>query len=131
MKVKVTARVLKIGDVLQNDFVGELTEEELKESIVDTLNYLTDEFFYGEAEKRGGYKNMGEILVDAQQGDNDAKYLLSLYEKVWAVEEKAEEQVNRASQKFLFRIVEDIRAFLLPKLKKALKEVEPEGKDET
>ncbi|TCK06352.1 hypothetical protein [Phorcysia thermohydrogeniphila] len=130
MKLKLTARMLKVDGLIQQNYRGELTEEELRQATIETLNYLTDEFFYREAQKRGGYKNMGEILVDAQQGDEDAKYLLSLYEKVWAVEEEAEKQVSEAGQKLLLKIAEDVRTFLLPKLKKVLKEVEPGGKDE-
>ncbi|WP_457678662.1 hypothetical protein, partial [Thermovibrio sp.] len=94
-------------------------EEGLKKIIIDTMNYITDNFFYKEAKERGGYKNMGEIKLDADSGDEDAKYLLSLYEAVWNAEEAAEEEVNNMSIDQLKDILPDVPSFLTPKLEAA------------
>ena len=94
-------------------------EEGLRKIIIDTMNYATDDFFYREARERGGYKNMGEIKVDADSGDEDAKYLLSLYEAVWNAEESAEKEVENMNLDQLKEILLDIPGYILPKLKEA------------
>ena len=115
------------GDTVSTDEFGKEIEvlklpedkEGLKELIVNTLNYITDKYFYDEAFRRGGYKNMGEIKVDADSGDEDAKYLLSLYEAVWNAEEAAEEEVNNMSIDQLKELLPDIPGYLIPKLESA------------
>ena len=49
--------------------------DEVKDAIIETLNHLTDRYFYDHAAGRGDYRNMGEIYVDAQNNDPDAQYL--------------------------------------------------------
>ena len=58
------------------------------------LSEQTDNYFYTEAENRGGYKNMGEILYDTQEGDPDAQFLKSLYDAIWTKEEELEQIVD-------------------------------------
>jgi len=58
------------------------------------LSSQTDRYFYTEAENRGGYKNMGEIIYDAEQGDEDAQFLKSLYDAIWTKEEELEQIVD-------------------------------------
>jgi len=132
-------KLLVIGDtILQNvlntvidDFGNEIKvldlpedEEKLKRVVIDTMNYITDNYFYKEAEKRGGYKNMGEIKLDADSGDEDAKYLLSLYEAVWDAEESAEKEVENMTLDQLKEILPDIPGYLIPKLEEAKANIE-------
>ncbi len=76
-----------------------ITSQKIKE-----LNEITDIYFYQEAEQRGGYKNMGEILYDAQNGDPDALFLKSLYDAVWAKEEEYEAQLKQKSLEELLEL---------------------------
>ena len=75
----------------------ELKRQELLKKRIDQLNQATDDYFYSEAEDRGGYKNMGEIVYDAQQGDSDARFLLKLYDAIWNKEEELEDQLQGLS----------------------------------
>ena len=94
--------------------------DEVKDAIIETLNHLTDRYFYDHAAERGDYRNMGEIYVDAQGGDEDAKYLLQLYNAVWDAEEKAENEIDQLSdQNQLLSILKDVSSYLLPKLDQA------------
>jgi len=69
-------------------------EETARKCFIDTLNWLTDRYFYAEAKTRGDYLNMGEIIYDAQAGDPDATFLKALYDAVWAKEEELEKQLE-------------------------------------
>ena len=71
--------------------------QELIEARIKALNEATDTYFYREAAQRGDYKNMGEIVYDAQQGDEDAEFLLRLYDAIWEKEEELEKQVKGMS----------------------------------
>jgi len=130
------AKLLKYKDAVYQNFTLEVIDPETKEkfypvvnlenanevktAIVETLNYLTDQYFYNHAAERGDYKNMGEIYVDAQGGDEDAKYLLQLYNAVWDAEEKAENEIDQLSDlNQLLSILKDVPGYLLPKLKEA------------
>ncbi len=94
--------------------------DEVKDAIIETLNHLTDKYFYDHAAERGDYKNMGEIYVDAQGGDSDAKYLLQLYNAVWDAEEKTENEIDQLSDlNQLLEILKDVPGYLLPKLDQA------------
>ena len=70
-------------------------EQDLKKCFIDTLNYLTDRYFYSEAKARGDYLNMGEIIHDAESGDPDAKFLKQLYDAIWNKEEELESQLSQ------------------------------------
>ena len=70
-------------------------ETVLKTEIKKQLSEQTDNYFYAEAENRGGYKNMGEILYDADQGDPDAQFLKKLYDEIWAKEEELEDLIDQ------------------------------------
>ncbi len=129
------AKLLKYKNVIYQNFSLEITTpdgkkfypvlnpenaDEVKTAIVETLNYLTDQYFYSHAAERGDYKNMGEIYVDAQGGDADAKYLLQLYNAVWDAEEKAENEIDQLSDlNQLLSIIQDVPGYLLPRLEKA------------
>jgi len=130
------AKLLKYRDAVYQNFTLEVIDPETKEkfypvvnlenadevraAIVETLNYLTDQYFYGHAQEKGDYKNMGEIYVDAQGGDEDAKYLLQLYNAVWDAEEKAENEIDQLSDlNQLLSILQDVPGYLLPKLDQA------------
>jgi len=71
--------------------------QELIEARIKALNEATDTYFYREAAQRGDYKNMGEIVYDAQQGDEDAEFLLRLYDAIWEKEEELEKQLQEMS----------------------------------
>ena len=75
----------------------ELKRKKLIEERIKELNEATDTYFYKEAAERGDYKNMGEIVYDAQQGDEDAGFLLRLYDAIWEKEEELENQVKEMS----------------------------------
>jgi len=75
----------------------ELKRQKLLKERIEQLNQATDDYFYAEAAERGDYKNMGEIVYDAQQGDEDAKFLLKLYDAIWEKEEELEEQLTNMS----------------------------------
>ena len=130
------AKLLKYKDAIYQNFTLEVVDpdtnqkfypvlnpentNEVKNAIIETLNYLTDQYFYDHAAERGDYKNMGEIYVDAQGGDSDAKYLLQLYNAVWDAEEAAENEIDQLSDlNQLLSILQDIPGYLLPKLEKA------------
>lgn len=94
-------RIIKLGNLIYENIEPKVidenevwnvpqNEEQLRTCMIDTLNWLTDRYFYAEAEKRGGYKNMGEINYDADQGDPDAQFLRKLYDAIWAKEEELE-----------------------------------------
>jgi len=127
-------RMIKIGDLVYENiepyFVDEngnkvwivpSDEEQLKDAFIDTLNWITDRYFYEEANKRGGYKNMGEIMYDAQEGDSDAIFLKSLYDAVWNKEEELENKVMSMSfeellsfdvKKFAYEAYDEVKATL-------------------
>ena len=90
------------------------SEEELKKVIIDTLNYLTDVYFYRQAEARGGYRNMGEIKVDADAGDTDARFLLQLYNAIWNKEEELEENIQSKTLEELQELIKDIPGYCIP-----------------
>jgi transcription termination factor NusB len=71
--------------------------QELIEARIKALNEATDTYFYREAAQRGDYKNMGEIVYDAQQGDEDAEFLLRLYDAICEKEEELEKQLQEMS----------------------------------
>ena len=71
--------------------------QELIEARIKALNEATDTYFYREAAQRGDYKNMGEIVYDAQQGDEDAEFLLRLYDANRDKEEELEKQLQEMS----------------------------------
>ena len=71
--------------------------QELIEARIKALNEATDTYFYREAAQRGDYKNMGEIVYDAQQGDEDAEFLLRLYDAIWEKEGELEKQLQEMS----------------------------------
>jgi hypothetical protein len=75
----------------------EKLRQELIEARIKALNEATDTYFYREAAQRGDYKNMGEIVYDAQQGDEDAEFLLRLYDAIWEKEEELEKQLQEMS----------------------------------
>ena len=72
----------------------ELRLAETRRQLIERLNAFTDEWFYHEASLRGGYRNMGEILYDAETGDEDATFLKALYDAVWSKEEDLEGQLG-------------------------------------
>ena len=130
------AKLLKYRDAVYQNFTLEVIDPETKEkfypvvnlentdevrtAIIETLNYLTDQYFYGHARERGDYKNMGEIYVDAQNNDPDAQYLLKLYDAVWDAEEAAENEIDQLSDlNQLLQILQDVPGYLLPKLEEA------------
>ena len=86
----------KLSLIPEEEYI-ELKRQELLKKRIDQLNQATDNYFYSEAENRGGYKNMGEIVYDARQGDSDAKFLLKLYDAIWNKEEELEEQLQGMS----------------------------------
>jgi len=117
--------------VLTDEFGNEIEvlklpedEKGLRELIVNTFNYITDKYFYDKAFEMGGYKNMGKIKVDADSGDEDAKYLLLLYEAVWNAEETVEEEINNMSTEQLKELLPDVPSYLLPKLEAAKQSLE-------
>ena len=80
-------------------FQGEILDiedkrKEIPEFFKKEISNLTDSYFYTEAKARGGYLNMGEIYVDAQENDPDAKFLLKLYDAIWEKEEELESRIN-------------------------------------
>ncbi len=79
-------------------------EAELRDCLVNTLNWLTDRYFYTEAKARGGYLNMGEIEHDAAQGDSDAQFLRQLYDAVWAKEEELEAELSQMTLQQLLEL---------------------------
>jgi len=129
------AKLVKYRDTIYQNFTLETVDEngqkvypvvnlenadEVKDAVVETLNYLTDQYFYGIAQEKGDYKNMGEIYVDAQSNDPDAQYLLKLYNAVWDAEEQAENEIDQLSDlNQLLKILQDVPGYLLPKLEEA------------
>jgi len=129
------AKLVKYRDTIYQNFTLETVDEngqkvylvvnlenadEVKDAIVETLNYLTDQYFYNHAAERGDYKNMGEIYVDAQNNDSDAQYLLKLYNAVWDAEEQTENEIEQLSDlNQLLQILQDVPGYLLPKLEEA------------
>jgi len=75
--------------------IEEQNLDEVKEVFIKALNRITDSFFYERARLRGDYLNMGEILHDAQQGDEDAQFLLKLYDGIWKKEDALEQQISQ------------------------------------
>ena len=75
----------------------------------ENLCQFTDRYFYGKAELRGGYLNMGEITYDAQNGDPDAQFLLKLYDAIWEKEDELEKQIDQMSLEELLNL--DIDSF--------------------
>ena len=47
---------------------------------------------------------MGEIIYDAEQGDEDALFLKSLYDAIWAREEELEAQIDEMSLEELLNL---------------------------
>ena len=84
-------------------------EDTAKQCFVDTLNWLTDRYFYDVAKQRGGYLNMGEIIYDAEQGDEDAQFLKNLYDAIWAKEEELEAELEQMSLDQLLEL--DLKAW--------------------
>ena len=110
----------------------ELKRQKLLKELTDKFNRITDDYFYTEAENRGDYKNMGEIYVDAQGGDEDAKYLLQLYNAVWDAEEKAENEIDQLSDlNQLLSILKDVPGYLLPKLEEAKQNLDASPSSQT
>ncbi|HFC97930.1 MAG TPA: hypothetical protein ENJ40_05680 [Thermosulfurimonas dismutans] len=96
------------GDPIQFEeqwTIPELANEaKARECFIDTLNWLTDRYFYAEAKARGGYLNMGEIEHDAAQGDSDAQFLRQLYDAVWAKEEELEAELSQMTLQQLLEL---------------------------
>ena len=101
------------GDPIQFEeqwTIPELANEaKARECFIDTLNWLTDRYFYAEAKARGGYLNMGEIEHDAAQGDSDAQFLRQLYDAVWAKEEELEAELSQMTLQQLLEL--DLESF--------------------
>jgi len=118
-----------VEETIKTDW-GEIQVLKLPESadkkkvVIDTLNYITDKYFYEEAKKRGDYRNMGEIKVDADAGDEDAQFLMGLYNAVWNAEETAEEEVNAMTEEQIDELLKDIPSYLIPKLEAAKQALE-------
>jgi uncharacterized protein (DUF2236 family) len=127
MKIEIRKSGKKVGEVYINSDAEllfliegqEIDVEPITEYVKGRLQEETDRYFYSEAYKLGGYLNMGEVKVDADSGDEDAKYLLSLYDAVWEAEEAAEEEVGNMNLDQLKEILPDIPGYLLPKLEAA------------
>jgi len=128
-------RIIKIGDLIYENIEPFVIDEngnkiwnipedenELRSCVIDTLNWLTDRYFYGEAEKRGGYKNMGEIVHDAGEEDPDAQFLLKLYDAIWEKEEELENQIDSMSLEELLNL--NIEAWVKPLYDQIVAELE-------
>ena len=97
--VKTINGIFIVGVEQLKIFQGEILDiedkrKEIPEFFKKEISNLTDSYFYTEAKARGGYLNMGEIYVDAQENDPDAKFLLKLYDAIWEKEEELESRID-------------------------------------
>jgi len=129
--VSLVTSVVGLRSIL--DFVKEKDEEagittayevpQLSELAKRELSKATDRYFYSQAKARGGYLNMGEIVHDAGEGDEDAQFLLKLYDAIWEKEEELEEQIETMSLEELLKI-ESMEAWVKPYYDAVVTEVE-------
>jgi len=134
-------KIIKIGDLIYENIEPFVVDEsgnkiwnvpenenELRSCVIDTLNWLTDNYFYSIAQKRGGYRNMGEINYDADiDKDSDAIYLQKLYDVLWNKEEELEKQINSMSFEELLKL--NLKGWVYPIYDALAKDLEKEMKE--